>query len=156
MASLGYLYLNGLGVKKDLYKASKLYSDGCDKGSDEACKYLSEMKSNGLYRLHDETSVTKANSQRLIAKSLDNNVNATFTWQGDKAVFKANDGMVDCTFLKDFSGKDGVLATSFVCTSNVQIILKQFKKTKNAYIAVMTDNFKTEVNTFSVYVSVTK
>ncbi|WP_249419484.1 hypothetical protein [Escherichia fergusonii] len=88
-------------------------------------------------------------------QSIDKGVNATFTWQGDDATFTANDGKVDCTFLKDFSEKGGNLATSFVCTDNVQIILKQFRDTKNAYLAVMTDNFNTEVKSFSVNVYVT-
>ncbi len=156
MASLAYLYINGLGVKRDLYKGTQLYTDSCDKGLDEGCKYLAELKSKGLYRTSKVIQTSSAGVKRLIAKSMDASTNATFTWKGDDAIFKANDGKVDCTFLKDFSEKGGQLATSFVCTNNVQIILKQFKESNNAYLSVMTDNFKKEVNTFSVNVYVSE
>ncbi len=118
------------------------------------------MQQEGKYHAPSKENKTKnetqiAGTQRLIAKSIDQGVNATFTWQGDDAIFTANGGEVDCTFLKDYSEKGGNLATTFVCANNVQIILKQFRDTKNAYLAVMTDNFNTEVKSFSVNVYVT-
>ncbi|EFI6571977.1 sel1 repeat family protein, partial [Escherichia coli] len=145
ITNLGIMYENGEGVKKDYKKAADLYQTACNKGEKRGCEYIAELKESGKYRVSDSKAKSKSDVQRLIAKSIDKGVNATFTWQGDDAVFTANDGKVDCTFLKDFSEKGGNLATSFVCTDNVQIILKQFRDTKNAYLAVMTDNFNTEV-----------
>ncbi|EJC8914497.1 TPA: tetratricopeptide repeat protein [Escherichia coli] len=155
MTNLGIMYENGEGVKKDYKKAADFYQAACDNGDKSGCKYIAELKESGKYRAPASKAKTKSATQRLIAKSIDKGVNATFTWQGDDATFTANDGKVDCTFLKDFSEKGGNLATSFVCTDNVQIILKQFRDTKNAYLAVMTDNFNTEVKSFSVNVYVT-
>ncbi|MEL9250248.1 sel1 repeat family protein, partial [Escherichia coli] len=155
MNHLGYMYLKGLGVKQDYRKASELYQAACDKDDETGCENVAAMKAKGTFRSPSKQQNAKSDTQRLIAKSIDKGVNATFTWQGDDAVFTANDGKVDCTFLKDFSEKGGNLATSFVCTDNVQIILKQFRDTKNAYLAVMTDNFNTEVKSFSVNVYVT-
>ena len=155
MSNLGYLYLNGLGVKKDFRKASELYKSSCDKGEQIGCDTIKEMKNLGTYREPSNHLNSKSTTKRLIAKSIDEGVNATFSWQGEDAVFTANNGEVDCTFLKDFPEKAGILATSFVCTDNVQVILKQFKETQNAYLAITTDNFKTEVRSFSVNVFVT-
>lgn len=155
LANLGIMYEYGEGVKKDYKKAAELYQAACDKEDKNGCDYIAELKESGKYQPSAARSKAKSSTQRLIAKSIDKGVNATFTWQGDDAVFTANDGKVDCTFLKDFSEKGGNLATSFVCTDNVQIILKQFRDTKNAYLAVMTDNFNTEVKSFSVNVYVT-
>ncbi|QGY32823.1 SEL1-like repeat protein [Pantoea cypripedii] len=151
-AGLGYLYLNGLGVKKDYYKATELYSTACDREVAGACDTVKDMKAKKMYRVRTASSSASAPTQRLIAKSIDDGVNATFTWQGDDATFKANGHAEDCSFLKDFSEPAGNLATSFVCTGNVQIVLKQFKTTKNAYIAVTTNNFKDEVKSFAVNV----
>ncbi|HHL6406963.1 TPA: tetratricopeptide repeat protein [Escherichia coli] len=155
ITNLGIMYENGEGVKKDYKKAADLYQTACDKGEKRGCEYIAELKESGKYRVSDSKAKSKSDVQRLIAKSIDKGVNATFTWQGDDATFTANGGKIDCTFLKDFSEKGGNLATSFVCTDNVQIILKQFRDTKNAYLAVMTDNFNTEVKSFSVNVYVT-
>lgn len=155
ITNLGIMYENGEGVKKDYKKAADLYQTACDKGEKRGCEYIAELKESGKYRVSDSKAKSKSDVQRLIAKSIDKGVNATFTWQGDDATFAANGGKIDCTFLKDFSEKGGNLATSFVCTDNVQIILKQFRDTKNAYLAVMTDNFNTEVKSFSVNVYVT-
>ncbi len=155
ITNLGIMYENGEGVKKDYKKAADLYQTACNKGEKRGCEYIAELKESGKYRVSDSKAKSKSDVQRLIAKSIDKGVNATFIWQGDDATFTANGGKIDCTFLKDFSEKGGNLATSFVCTDNVQIILKQFRDTKNAYLAVMTDNFNTEVKSFSVNVYVT-
>ncbi|MDE1188137.1 MAG: tetratricopeptide repeat protein [Pantoea sp.] len=153
MTTLGYLYLNGLGVKKDYSKATELYSTACDRGVPKACSTVKEMKAKKIYRVSTASQPSATTTpQRLIAKSIDEGVNATFSWQGDDATFKANGHAEDCSFLKDFSEEGGNLATSFVCTGNVQIVLKQFKTTKNAYIAVSTNNFKDEVKSFAVNV----
>ncbi|WP_341272279.1 tetratricopeptide repeat protein [Enterobacter hormaechei] len=156
LANLGYLYLNGLGVKKDYQKASELYQASCDKGEKIGCDSLNDMKRLGYFRTSIKQPKNKIDSNRLIAKSIDKGVNATFTWQSDVATFKANNGKIDCNFLQDNTDNAGNQATSFVCTDNVQIILKRFNESNNAYLAVMTDNFKTEVKTFSVNVYISE
>ncbi|WP_061707164.1 tetratricopeptide repeat protein [Pseudenterobacter timonensis] len=156
MANLGYIYLNGLGVKKNYQKASELYQESCDKGEKTGCDTVKEMKNKGTYRATLKQPKEKKHSKRLVATSIDEGVNATFIWQGDDASFKANNQQIDCAFLEDHSEEKGNLATAFVCTDNVQILLKQFKDSKNAYLAVMTDNFKTEVKKFSVNVYLTE
>lgn len=156
MYNLAGLYINGLGVDKDLIKGSELYKGACDKGFQRGCSTVKELKSKGMYHAGSAKPASITTPQRLVAKSIESGVNATFIWEGDNAAFEANNHKIDCTFMPNEYSKKNQLATTFVCTENIQIILKNFKDTQNSYIAVMTDNFKKEVKTFSVNVYVSK
>jgi len=156
MYNLAGLYINGLGVDKDLIKGSELYKGACDKGFQQGCSTVKELRSKGMYHAGSVKPDSITMPQRLVAKSIESGVNATLIWEGDNAIFEANDHKIDCTFMPNEYSKKNQLATTFVCTENIQIILKNFQDTQNSYIAVMTDNFKKEVKTFSVNVYVSK
>lgn len=147
---VGKMYLKGLGTLASLSNARTYFAKACEMKNQDGCTEYAKLN---RYSAVEKNSTISNSSIGIHAYTVGGEIDADLLVERNSVKFTSNGRTISCR-TSETSRKDDYIGTAFICEKNVQLILKKFNKTNNAYIYVMTDSFKKNVLTIPVNVDV--